>query len=112
MTDTPIDRESVEPAARWLRATGQDQAADTLLALRAALDEAEARAKRLEAMFEKLQPRPDEDYVTLDYLDHTSVYDWPAWVSGDMPIVPIQNLRAVESERDSLLAKIQENKNG
>ena len=52
MTDTPIDRESVERLADFLQdedlhEEAQRHVADTLLALRAALDEAEARADAL-----------------------------------------------------------------
>ena len=53
MTNTPIDRESVERLVRELHDC--DELPGTLLALRAALDEAEARADRLEQRHEVLR---------------------------------------------------------
>ena len=83
MTDTPIDRESVERLAREMSALGSREAQtmpqgwsdaydlyhdtrDTLLALRAALDAAEEEIKRLR----QLIPRPDQTKDELIWRDY------------------------------------------
>jgi hypothetical protein len=70
-----------------------------------ALTALQAENDRLESALNRLQPVAEDQFVTFDYLDNSSVYDWPEWVKGDTWIAPIQNLRALQADRDAAVAR-------
>jgi hypothetical protein len=78
------------------------QASQQIEALQARLAEVEAALERAQSLFE---PRNGDRWVTPDMIEYG--YEWMGWLASDRPLVPIDDLRAVQdalatARRDAL----------
>jgi hypothetical protein len=83
-------------------AASRTEAAEEITALRARVAEVEAALERAHSLFE---PRNGERWVTPDTIQYG--HEWMEWLAADRPLVPIDDLRAVQdalatARRDAL----------